>query len=343
MGCWQQLCCARVLRVKAKVLRRPWRDRALPEKRNRFLPVDEVKEEGAISRVYDTEMTVLVTDLKGFTSTTKKHGIIHFASIIIRKRQLCLPILHRYKAAHITTEADNLIVAFPSACDAAHAALELRAAIQKTNATLEEAKAHFAIQLNGVGIHCGVGLMQSAEGELLGEVARGAYVLGEDLCKGSEILVSEAVRLKLQEDPFFASASFNSREDQETGAIDFSYFELGGDWKDLQVDLASTEDQSFLHPSLLPLAQRHGKSGVELMMLDEAIHKHLRPQTVLMFSIDSQNGSQDEAAIMQMNKSRAALRPILEQHGGRALEAELFVFDQASQAVSAALAARAFG
>ena len=39
----------------------------------------------------------------------------------------------------------------------------------------------------------------------------------------------------------------DSLEDQETtGAIDFSYFELGGDWKDLQVDLASTEDQSPL-------------------------------------------------------------------------------------------------
>ena len=31
------------------------------------------------------EVAVLVSDLHGFTSTTRKYGIIHFASIIMRK------------------------------------------------------------------------------------------------------------------------------------------------------------------------------------------------------------------------------------------------------------------
>ena len=63
-----------------------------------------------------TSVAVLVSDLSGFTSTTRKYGIVHFASIIVRMRQLCLPILHHYHALHIGTEADNLIVANGSCC-----------------------------------------------------------------------------------------------------------------------------------------------------------------------------------------------------------------------------------
>ena len=60
----------------------------------------------------DHHVAVLVSDLSGFTSTTRKHGIIHFASIIVRMRQLCLPILHNRGLVHLTTEADNFIVVF---------------------------------------------------------------------------------------------------------------------------------------------------------------------------------------------------------------------------------------
>jgi hypothetical protein len=48
---------------------------------------------------------VLVSDMKGFTSTTRRLGIIHFASLIARMRQLCLPVLHHRGALFIGNEA----------------------------------------------------------------------------------------------------------------------------------------------------------------------------------------------------------------------------------------------
>ena len=47
---------------------------------------------------HDREVAVMVSDLRGFTSTTRKYGIVHFASIIVRMRQLVYPIFDKYKA-----------------------------------------------------------------------------------------------------------------------------------------------------------------------------------------------------------------------------------------------------
>ena len=58
---------------------------------------------------HEQEVAVLVSDLSGFTSTTRKYGIVHFASIIVRMRQLVLPIFSKYNALNINTEADNFI------------------------------------------------------------------------------------------------------------------------------------------------------------------------------------------------------------------------------------------
>jgi class 3 adenylate cyclase len=72
------------------------------------------------------EMAILVSDLSGFTSTTRKWGIVHFASVIVRMRQLCLPILNNRGAVFITTEADNFIVIFPDTTQAVMAGLEMQ-------------------------------------------------------------------------------------------------------------------------------------------------------------------------------------------------------------------------
>merc|ERR1711871_1849784 len=76
------------------------------------------------------DVAVIVSDLSGFTSTTRKWGIVHFASVIVRMRQLCLPILKNRGAIYITTEADNFIVIFPDTVQATMAALEMQAVLK---------------------------------------------------------------------------------------------------------------------------------------------------------------------------------------------------------------------
>merc|ERR1719265_2685103 len=50
-----------------------------------------------VSRSFvDSHVGIIVSDMSGFTRLTREHGIVHFTSIIVRMRQICLPILHRY-------------------------------------------------------------------------------------------------------------------------------------------------------------------------------------------------------------------------------------------------------
>ena len=96
------------------------------------------------------QSAVLVSDMSGFTSTTRRLGITHFASLIMRMRQLSLPILHVHEALFIGNEADNLIVVLPSPLAAAKAACQIQRVIQQYNDALPPAKKDFQIILNGV-------------------------------------------------------------------------------------------------------------------------------------------------------------------------------------------------
>ncbi|OLQ11156.1 hypothetical protein AK812_SmicGene5057 [Symbiodinium microadriaticum] len=181
-------------------------------------------------------------------------------------------------------EADNLIVAFSAVSSAVRAALEIREVIHAYNRSLQENRQHFSIQLSGIGVHAGKGLYLSEHGDLLGEVARGAYHLGEDLCEESAILVSQSVRSKLLDEPFFAPAVFREAGEEPNSKI--RYFSLEGDF-DLPFDVVPADDQRYLAPSLLPLAQRHGVTGAEdLTVLDRIIGQHFKACTVLMFRGD---------------------------------------------------------
>lgn len=149
---------------------------------------------------FKQEICVLVSDLSGFTRLTRKYGVIHFASVIVRKRQLCLPILHRHGALFIGTEADNFIVVLPSAVAGAKAANEMQRVINHYNASLPLEREHFKIILNGIGLDCGVGVAVDRDDKLHGEVSNTAYHIGEDLCSGGRVLCSGRMAQRLTEE-----------------------------------------------------------------------------------------------------------------------------------------------
>jgi class 3 adenylate cyclase len=129
------------------------------------------------------EAAVLVSDLTGFTSGTRKHGIVHVASIIVRMRQLCYPVLHAHGALFVGTEGDNLIVVLPDAPKALHAAVGMRMAIHAHNARLSASRSHHAISLGGIGVHAGHGVVvERSSGAVRGAVASLAYYIGEEIC-----------------------------------------------------------------------------------------------------------------------------------------------------------------
>ena len=73
----------------------------------------------------------------------------------MRKRQLCLPLLHEQGVLWQGYEADDLTIVLPNSSAALAAALSMREAIDAFNASLGESEQHFRIDLSCIAVHSG--------------------------------------------------------------------------------------------------------------------------------------------------------------------------------------------
>lgn len=293
---------------------------------------------------------VLVTDMSGFTSRTRKMGIVHFASLILRMRQLCLPIMHAHGALFVATEADNLIVILPTALAAAKAACEIRAALAAHGAALPADRAEdWVLQLNGVGVHAGADVVVDVEQQTVyGAVFDVAYRLGEDVCAGAELLLTALVRDAVRDDPYFRDATFERRSDgggggEAEGAPLFAVGGAPGPMPDLQVPIGEARHTPA---ALMPLLSRHDEAlpPAALAELDAGLQRaHMRPASVLMFEIvpTSAEPSAERAALRRRAFMRDSMRGVLRAAGGTELEDVLWTFESPAAAVAAAVAGRA--
>lgn len=136
-----------------------------------------------------TEGCVLVTDLSGFTKSTRIHGIVHFLSIFRRAAKVCVPIIGEHGGLLLKQEADDLIGTFPTAAAAVHAAIAMLESIRALNIGLDEDEQ--------IGMCIGVefGRFLCLEDDCFGDPANTAFKLGEDVAEVGEILVgAEAMR-----------------------------------------------------------------------------------------------------------------------------------------------------
>ena len=285
----------------------------------------------------DMNVAVLVSDLSGFTSTTRKYGIVHFASVIVRMRQLCLPILKRRGAIYITTEADNFIVIFPDTHQAACAALEMQQVIREYKESLTPERDHYKIKLNGIGVYCGEGVVVDKQGKLHGRVANFAYHIGEDLCTKTSVLFSNDVKKVIEKNPNFAKTQFKRIE---TTAEDGEVYEVSGETASLTTELVSTDDLTYLHESLSELVSRHNPD-IDVEKVDEDIKgKYMNVYSVLMFEFDFEHIEEEAGAEAGLRLKFLALdliRPVLLEYGGNELEDVLWIFEDSKKAVAATM------
>ena len=294
-------------------------------------------DDGETAVLADRNVAVLVSDLSGFTSTTRKHGIVHFASIIVRMRQLCLPILHNRGLRHLTTEADNFIVIFEDVCEAAMAAVEMKQVIQAYNDALTPERDHYKIKLNGVGLHCGTGVSVDAHGRLFGATASLAYAVGEDVCSKGSIILSETAKEVVCKHANFSDAGF---EECSYPQIPEPLYEIKGTVSGLDYAVVPTTDMEWLHPNLGLLVSRHDPDA-DVAKVDEKLREdRMQELTALMFGFDidqSHHGAEEQASSV---KAFELVRPILLGNNGMELEECLYVFKNPADAVVAAVALR---
>lgn len=151
-----------------------------------------LEEQGAIDDEIRTRFShkqaVLITDMSGFSRTTKSKGIIAFLALIQQQMDLCRPAIQKQGGKLLKVIGDDLFCQFPDASSALQAALAMQAACAEYNEGRDEG--------DRVEIAIGIGygdLLSVGSEDLFGDQVNKASKLGEDIAKPGEILVTEEV------------------------------------------------------------------------------------------------------------------------------------------------------
>lgn len=143
--------------------------------------------EAEVWRQYGAERTVLVLDMSGFSLLTRRHGVVHYLSMVRRMHETVRPIVHEFGGSMVKFEADNAFAVFPEPEAGVRAAIAVNTAAAVENAGHA---AEFGIQLSS-GIDHGLILLIEGQ-DFFGDAVNVASKLGEDLAEPGEILVSKA-------------------------------------------------------------------------------------------------------------------------------------------------------
>ena len=135
---------------------------------------------------YGAEYAVFVLDMSGFSLLTRKHGIIHYLSMVRRMQLTTEPIVKSYGGMMIKYEADNCFAVFPDPLSAVNAAIAMQHALTAENLlTSDELDIHISC-----GIDYGKILVIGHE-DCFGEPVNRASKIGEDLAAAGEIFITK--------------------------------------------------------------------------------------------------------------------------------------------------------
>ena len=142
--------------------------------------------ESSLWSEFGAEYAVFVLDMSGFSLLTRKHGIVHYLSMVRRMQMITEPIVKSYGGSMIKYEADNCFAVFPDPLAAVHAAIAMQHAFNAENLlTSEDLDIHISC-----GIDYGKILVIGHE-DCFGDPVNRASKMGEDLAVAGEILITK--------------------------------------------------------------------------------------------------------------------------------------------------------
>ena len=139
----------------------------------------------AIWDKFGTEGTVFISDMAGFSSTSRKVGVCHFLKMIHRTRQIVAPVIEGNNGILLKCDADNCYAYFEKPDDAIRASFAVNSALFKANDTFGLGE---EISLS-VGIDYGR-ILLIGDVDFFGDPVNTASKLGEDLAVRDEVLVT---------------------------------------------------------------------------------------------------------------------------------------------------------
>lgn len=158
------------------------------------------------------DVWVLVSDLSGFTKTTKKYGITHFTAIILRQYQIFSRLINYFDPIAFSHEADNWTVLFGSGERAMEAALAMKISLARQNKIqVENSFPEYSVKFGGCGISKGDVWTRVGHSEFYGNSITRAFRIGEDLADKS-VGLSEEAHTELSKNNPMAKWSYHEDE-----------------------------------------------------------------------------------------------------------------------------------
>jgi len=138
---------------------------------------------------YYKKASILCLDMTGFTKSTLKHTALYSFYRILNVQKVCFPVFEDHKADIIHAFADNFTVIFENPKDALDSSFEIHKRINIYNKINKKMK-----DITQCCIGIGYGEVYSiGHDKAMGDEMNRASVLGEDIAKGSETLITEKV------------------------------------------------------------------------------------------------------------------------------------------------------
>jgi len=178
-------------------------------------------ERGSLSKAdfdqkYLATKAILVLDITGFTLTTLHGGAISSFLRILDMQKVCLPILREHGSTFIRFFADDIVGLFDDCGAAVDVALEIH---RRTRAFNDAFQTHESPPQCCIGIGYGA-VYEIGPNWSMGDEMNQASVLGEDVARGGETLVTEGVQRAI------ADRSDVCCEPQASDDLPFPYFRL---------------------------------------------------------------------------------------------------------------------
>ncbi|MFZ5479322.1 MAG: hypothetical protein ACOZNI_21330 [Myxococcota bacterium] len=146
---------------------------------------DRPEVEGELLRRYRTRAAVLVVDFTAMAKRTDDRGIVYALAMARAAERAMAGAFESHEGTQVKRVADTLFVVFPSAGHALNAALDAQRRLDVHNAGRHD-------HIRGCfGLGFGDVLLVPAV-DVYGPEVNRAFVLGEDVAKGGEVLVTEA-------------------------------------------------------------------------------------------------------------------------------------------------------
>ncbi|MEA2061914.1 MAG: adenylate/guanylate cyclase domain-containing protein [Thermodesulfobacteriota bacterium] len=198
---------------------------------------EKARVEKNIQEMYSEYVTIMFTDIAGYTSYVETHGDINAKSLLQQHNDILFSVIQDHGGRVVKTIGDAVMAAFAVPGDAAEAAAAIQ---QKLKAYNREVQAYKKINIR-IGLHAGEALKDG--NDYFGDAVNIAARI-EPAGKAGQILVSHSVYTAIKDDnQFFCSYYGEKQAKGKTDPLKLYRLFLSADEQEKQVQADKKQQQ----------------------------------------------------------------------------------------------------